>query len=263
MARKARQLSSTGIYHIMLRGINKDRVFFTKDDESVFLDFLAKVKERFNFSIYAYCFMENHVHLLVKESESGLISTFMKILLVLYVAWYNIEHHRCGSLFQTRFRSEPVEDARYFQQVVRYIHRNPVKAKKCKHVWQSKKSSYNLYFAQDSGIIDRDEVFEKFIPRDEFADFNDRASISGMSDICMDLTENTQLRVTNQRASAIIASVAGYNALSMIDNVNIEFLWKLTRKLRQRGLSFGQIAGELGRNKGTIYKWSLRGTQQF
>ena len=255
MARKARRLSSTGIYHVMLRGINRAQVFYTNEDESKFIDYLSRAKDRFSFKIYAYCFMGNHVHLLVEESESGMIGAFMKLLLVWYVAWYNVAHHRCGSLFQTRYKSEPVEDAKYFQQVVRYIHRNPVKARKCRHVWETRKSSYHLYFDEDPGIVDRDEVFEKYIARDEFEEFNDCPELNGFDDSCMDLSEGLPFKLTNERASMLMACVAGFPNFTSFEGLGMDRIFELVKKYRQRGLSFGQIARELGKNKGTIFKW--------
>ncbi len=69
MPRSARKKSSSGIYHIVLRGINKQRIFEDDEDSLYFLEKLKTYKDISSFEIYAYCLMSNHVHLLMKEGE--------------------------------------------------------------------------------------------------------------------------------------------------------------------------------------------------
>ncbi len=88
--------------------------------------------------------MKNHVHLLMK-TDSDKLSTYMRKVGARYVYWYNWKYDRVGRLFQDRFRSEPVENDSYFLTVLRYIHRNPVKAGICETVAEYKESSYNEY----------------------------------------------------------------------------------------------------------------------
>ncbi len=69
MARQARVKSSTGIYHIMLRGIDGRNLFLDNEDRRVFIEKLLSAKTNGGFKLYGYCLMDNHVHLLMKESE--------------------------------------------------------------------------------------------------------------------------------------------------------------------------------------------------
>ena len=88
--------------------------------------------------------MDNHVHLLVRESTEGL-ATIMKRINVSYVYYFNQKNHRTGHHFQDRFKSEPIDDERYLLSVVRYIHNNPVKAGIVEKPGQYKWSSYDTY----------------------------------------------------------------------------------------------------------------------
>ena len=72
MARKARQKSSTGIYHVIIRGIGKQILFEEDQDRQYFLNLLKKYKSEQQISLYCYCLMENHVHLLVHDKEDCL-----------------------------------------------------------------------------------------------------------------------------------------------------------------------------------------------
>ena len=141
MARQSREKSETGIYHVMIRGIDKRNIFLDKEDKIKFLEKLIQAKEAAKFKLYAYCLMDNHVHLLIQESEE--IGTSIKRLTVGYVQWHNNKYARTGHLFQNRYMSEVVETEEYLISVLRYIHQNPVKAKMVKNCTNYLWSSYN------------------------------------------------------------------------------------------------------------------------
>lgn len=144
MPRNARTKSCTGIYHIMLRGINKQTIFEDDEDRRRLLETLKKYKEICKFELYAYCLMDNHIHLLIKETEES-ISDSIKRICSSYVYWYNTKYDRCGHLFQDRFKSEKVETERYFLTVLRYIHQNPIKAGLAKTVFDCRWTSIHEY----------------------------------------------------------------------------------------------------------------------
>ena len=135
MSRKPRTRSATGIYHIILRGADRRILFSDATDCNRFLDTISKVKQASDFSLYAYCLMGNHVHLLLKENLEP-IEQIMKRIEVSYVHYYNWKYQLHGHLFQDRFRSEAVECDAYFLDVLRYICQNPVKAGLCRDFMQ-------------------------------------------------------------------------------------------------------------------------------
>ena len=149
MSRPGRIKSVTGIYHVMLRGINKQDIFCDRKDFQKFLNVLKICKEISGFKIHAYCLMSNHVHLLIQEGDEPLDIVFKRIG-VRYVQYFNKKYDRIGSLFQDRYRSIPVNDDTYFICVLRYIHQNPVKAGIVKCCEDYEFSSYNSYFKSDS-----------------------------------------------------------------------------------------------------------------
>ena len=158
MPRQAREKSSTGIYHVMLRGINQQQIFEEQEDYLKFLEIVKEYKIISKFEIYAYCLMGNHIHLLIKVLEEPLEQIFKRIG-GKFVYWYNIKYQRVGHLFQDRFKSEPVETTDYFLTVIRYIHQNPIKAGLCKELIDYPYSSYKEYiFGGD--LIDREFVLQ-------------------------------------------------------------------------------------------------------
>jgi putative transposase len=125
--REARKKSVSGVYHIILRGANKQEIFHDDEDRIKFLDTLRKYKHQSEMKIYAWCLMSNHVHLLLREGTES-ISVTMKRIGVSYALYYNYKYLTTGHLFQDRFKSENVESTDYLLTVTRYIHQNPVKA---------------------------------------------------------------------------------------------------------------------------------------
>ncbi len=79
MPRSARIKSNSGIYHIVLRGINKQRIFEDDEDSLYFLEKLKTYKNISGYEIFAYCLMSNHVHLLMKEGKESLSTAFRRI----------------------------------------------------------------------------------------------------------------------------------------------------------------------------------------
>lgn len=147
MPRQARTKSQTGIYHIMLRGINKQDIFQEDKDRLKFLNTLERYKQVSRYQLYGYCLMTNHIHLLLKEDVEP-VSDAVKRISSCYVYWYNQKYNRTGHLFQERFKSEAVNDESYLLTVLRYIHQNPLKAGLCKELSEYKWSSYNDYLGK-------------------------------------------------------------------------------------------------------------------
>ncbi|MEA1940284.1 MAG: transposase [Candidatus Caldatribacteriota bacterium] len=166
MPRKARKLSSTNIYHVMIRGNRKQDIFLDDEDRFKFLKVLRKVKQKKEYTLYAYCVMNNHVHLLIKEKDEQLSQT-MKRINVSYANYFNKKYRQVGHLFQDRFKSEPIEDDNYLLAVLSYIHNNPLNAFIVKKLEEYAWSSYCLYIKelpQKNILIERENILSLFSP---------------------------------------------------------------------------------------------------
>ena len=155
MPRQSRQHSNSGVYPVMLRGIDRCDIFADDQDRGKLLKILRAVTSPEDHdgkplppycNIHAYCLMDNHVHLLIAEGAED-IGTVMKRIGVSYVSYYNKRHERLGPLFHDRFRSEPVDDTDYFITLLRYIHQNPVEAEMVTAPEQYRWSSWHEYSA--------------------------------------------------------------------------------------------------------------------
>lgn len=127
MSRIARKESATGLYHVVFKGVNHERVFETDAEKRKIRLILQEKMKEYSLEIYAYCIMPTHIHLLI-HGQLGEISKFLCRCEIVYAMQYNDKKKRNGHLFQNRFFSEAIEDEKYFWNCINYIHNNPVKA---------------------------------------------------------------------------------------------------------------------------------------
>ena len=197
-------------YHLYNRGVDKRTIFFDNTDRDrfqkllyicngvepvVFRDVedyeLDKIK-RGNplVSIGAYCLMDNHFHILIKEIEEGGISKFMKKLATGYSMYFNRKNQRTGALFENNFKAKHADDDGYLKYLFSYIHLNPVKLiepewkdeglkdieKVKKHLLDYRYSSYFDFLGIDrmeKNILKVGDFPEYFIENDSFDKYMD------------------------------------------------------------------------------------------
>lgn len=127
MSRPLRIEYSGAWYHVMNRGRRGEDIFANSEDFETFLKLLREGAELWNVKIGAYCLMSNHYHLLV-QTPQGNLSRFMRHLNGIYTQRYNRSHRCDGQLFRGRYKAILVEEDSYLLELVRYIHRNPLRA---------------------------------------------------------------------------------------------------------------------------------------
>lgn len=129
MPRIARKDLNTSFLHVMVQGVNKEYIFNTTKYIERYLKLIRENKEKYEFTIIAYCIMNNHAHFLVYTENINSFGKFMQKINLLYAQMYNREEKRCGVLFRNRYQIEPIYDINHLLNCIKYIHQNPVKAK--------------------------------------------------------------------------------------------------------------------------------------
>ncbi|MEG6521527.1 REP-associated tyrosine transposase [Desulfotomaculum sp. 1211_IL3151] len=231
MPRRAREKSETGIYHIMIRGANRQEIFHDDEDRLRFLETLGRIKITSEVKVYGWCLMNNHVHLLLEEANED-ISITMKRLGVSFVWYYNQKYKTTGHLFQDRFKSENVESDKYLLTIIRYIHQNPVKAHLVKRVEQWRWSSCPGYYGgkvYPENLLDNDVILKMFSKdaneaREKFKQFNEQES----NDSCLDDIINEKVKLSDEEARLEI--------LKVIDGIEIAQVKSFPKKERDRVL---------------------------
>ena len=248
MPRRARKQSETGIYHVMLRGIDRQLILADSEDYIRFLDIVEECREVCNFQLYAYCLMGNHVHLLLKVQDEGLETIFKRIG-GRYVYYYNVKYQRVGHLFQDRFKSEPVDNNEYFLTVLRYIHQNPVKAKLCSKVEEYPFSSFAEYL-HESTFVDT-EFALGIIDRSEFVRFNNAPN----SDTCLELVTPSRHAVTDAQAQVIIGKISHCKTVTEFQSLEENKKERFIKKIYEKGVSVRQLSRLTGTTKGIVEKY--------
>jgi len=127
----------------------------------------------FKFELHAYCLMTNHIHLLLRNSEIELWR-FMERLQGCYARRFNRKYERIGHAFQGRFLGKIISNERYLNEVGRYIHMNPVKAKLVPRPEQYPWSSFDSYLKGDSaGLLSRGILLAPFMGENPIPAFSE------------------------------------------------------------------------------------------
>lgn len=251
MPRQPRRKSCSNVYHCMLRGINKQDIFFDKKDYLEFRNIIKKTKKIFSYKLYSYVLMPNHVHLEIKDERQKL-SQIIHSIATSYANYFNKKYKRVGHLFQNRFKSRNVEDLYYMFNLVRYIHQNPVKAGICeidKYKW----SSYSEYFKNENiedAIVDIEEILLLFSPKannvkKEFFEFN-RKTFKFQNSVEL-LEYEMRNKLTDEEVIYFINNEIGIENIQEIQKYNINYRNEIIRRISEiKGITQSQIARILG-----------------
>jgi len=147
-------------YHVMNRGRRSERIFEGGKDYLLFIELMKDATELWDIGISAYCLMPNHYHMLI-NTPRGNISRCMRHIDGVYTQRFNRSHGFDGPLFRGRFKSILVDGDSYLLQLVRYIHRNPVRAGVVESLEQHPWSSHKGYLsaAKKWGWLHKDFIF--------------------------------------------------------------------------------------------------------
>ena len=262
MARLARRHSGTGIYHVMLRGNNRQDIFEDDEDYQRMLSCLRGLCERYDdngarlpalCSLYAYCLMSNHVHLLIQEKEERIGET-IKRLVVAYARYYNKKYNRNGHLFQDRFRSEPVNDMSYFLVLLRYIHQNPIKAGLTNNLHDYPWSSWREYEQHDVNVNSVCNV-GTVIKRISFGELKEFAETPvGDSLHILDIDNDGRFVVSDENLRCILRESYGIDDSNQLTKIDKQQRNSILENLCSTGASLRQLSRVTGVSFGIIQK---------
>ena len=144
MARPLRLEYAGALYHVTSRGDGREAIFLADGDRRLFLEVLAGVWSRFNWTVHAYCLMTNHYHVLVETPDANL-SKGMRQLNGVYTQRFNRTYSRSGHVFQGRYKAILAQKEAYLLELARYVVLNPVRARMVRTTADWPWSSYRDY----------------------------------------------------------------------------------------------------------------------
>lgn len=247
----------------MLRGINKQQIFENAEDYSYFLGILQMLAENTEngslCTIYAYCLMNNHVHILLKEGNKR-ISDIMQKIASSYVYYYNKKYERVGHLFQERFKSQPVCSFEYFVTLLRYIHQNPIKSHLTSRVSDYPWSSWQEYlgcggFCSVQTVISRIGLTElKGLVEISLSD----DETDGILDIDT-LKDANKLKLSDADAWKILSQLSGASSTSEFQKFQREIQRSHLISAHKLGLSVRSLARITGIPYSVIQRFVSKG----
>lgn len=148
-------------HHIIQRGNRRQPVFFSDDDRKVYLDYLCMYAKPAGINIWAYCLMDNHVHIIAVPKQGTSFADGFSESQKRYSRRINFRENWRGHLWEGRFKSYPLSEA-HLHAAIRYVERNPVRAKIVKHAWEYPWSSAKTHVEKiNDKIVDSNFVSDE------------------------------------------------------------------------------------------------------
>lgn len=251
MTRQPRQLAESGIYHVMLRGINRDAIFLEDGDFEAFLRALDETKVAAGCSLFAYCLMPNHVHLVLRTGAE-VIGNVMRRLTVRYAGRFNRKYGRVGHLFQDRFRSCPIDDDSYFVAVLPYVWNNPVAAGLVSRPEDYEWSSRRLLGRSVSRIDERE--LTQLLGGDALQLAVNRAA----EGVHVDPLQPARFDLTT--AKQLLDRISGARTVAEFRELAAPAQRQAVRAMRTHGVQYGLIGRVIGRSKTSVMRMQAIGT---
>lgn len=244
--RAPRKKSNTNVYHIIIRGINRQNIFLDEQDFKKFLKEIKRTKKLYGYELYAYVLMPNHVHFIIYDANNKL-SKIVQSLNVSYITYFNKKYERVGHLLENRFKSKNIDTEVYLKNVLRYIHKNPENAGITEYyAW----NSYYEYIARKQNIVDSQFIMNLFFNNIEnFKFFHKNYNKT------QDYTKDYEMinKIEDEEAIKIMKQIAEENNLMKIQKYDTKVKYEIIRKfIKIEGIRKVQIARILGMNKKTI-----------
>ena len=146
-------------FHFYNRAVDGEILFFEDEDYLLFLSKFKKSMEKYPLSVFAYCLMPNHFHFFLRQNSDKKIFQIFNSVLSSYVQKYNIKYKRKGTLMAGPLQSILIENDRYFLNLCRYVHLNPVKANLVIEPEEWEYSNYSEWIGIRNGTLFDSEVF--------------------------------------------------------------------------------------------------------
>jgi REP-associated tyrosine transposase len=129
MPRTARASVGGVWYHALNRGNGRAEVFHKAGDYEAFVEAMIDARARLPIDILGYCLMPNHIHIVLRPRAEGELGRWMQWLLMAHARRYHKHYGTSGHVWQGRFKAFPIQDDDHLATVLRYVERNPLRAK--------------------------------------------------------------------------------------------------------------------------------------
>lgn len=208
MPHTAREVSTSGYYHVVPKGIADQILFEDDSDRALYIELLRKAKAQTGLILHAYCLMSNHTHLIVEDS-SGCLSAAMKYLHERYAMKFAEQTGRVGGIFRKPYWSEPIKTDNHLLCAVRYVHANPAAAGLCPasaYAWSSARD-----YLGRKGIADTATVLAMLGGREGFIEWSKASNATAVPFPGSRLKNH----LTDEEAARVFKDALGFDATTL------------------------------------------------
>lgn len=192
------------------RGNRRQRTFFCDADYKAYLSFLEAAAKAFQFEIWSYCLMPNHIHLLAVPANEISLRDGIGQTHNTYTRMVNRANKWQGCLWQGRFYSCPVDPNRA-ALVARYIELNPVRAGLCNHPREYRWSSADAACGPGNSpknsfapIISPEGSWEEFLCSDLYDNLIDYKELRATSNSGRPFGSETFVKNLEERSGRVL-----------------------------------------------------------
>ena len=159
MPRLCREITKGAIYHVYQRGNNREFIFEKDESKKFFINQIIAYNKKFDFEILAFVIMSNHYHIIIKLNDDPLSKIMFNINNV-FAHYYNNENERTGHVFESRYQCIKVTSDAYLVWLLRYVHRNPIRARMVNKLEDYKWSSHNIYMTRKNSLVNSEFILD-------------------------------------------------------------------------------------------------------
>jgi putative transposase len=157
MGRKPREKSQGNIFHVYQRGNNKEHLFKSNESKGMLIHTYRDFMMKFDYEILGYVIMDNHYHFLIKVNNDPL-EDVMRFINITYSKYLNKTLNRSGHIYESRYKCKRVDSNEYLLWLIRYIHRNPIRAELVQNINDYFWSSHYYYKNAKTGFVNIDFI---------------------------------------------------------------------------------------------------------
>ena len=235
MARKSREISSSGIYFVYFNSAFGIKLFYDNEDFNSFLNILGNCLKKYNCDLITYALNEKEAYILLKDNEKTNFSLFMRSLLSSYAVRYNRRYLRCGTVTSDRFKSVPVKSLSECIDAAVFIHSRAGNIFSGKHE----------YFEDRDGLLNKDLIFDE-IGKENFLKIHSKKPLFTF------VPKHTK-RLNDEKILKIISKYTNGLSPTSISGLKKEERDKILRQLREKEcLSIGTLQRVTGISRGII-----------